>query len=250
MNVNYRHSGLAVPGGQGLGQLRYPGDMVLDPVCGSGTTAAAALRLGRRFIVIDRNPDAIAITWARLLKQQAAGDYQWLMGRHGRRPAVRRHRWSIFTGVPDWDNGDSWVVQGDALAVMRSMPDSFVSLVYMDPPYGTQKEFQGKDGTGFSDVWQWDAAAEERLADLVSLPDDMTAMGSQYVVDLILLVKRMDPGMAAYLSWVALLAIECRRVMGETVWETVQKYPIIGEQVGGGGTGASRRQLGAGRKGL
>lgn len=57
MNVNYRHSGLAVPGGQGLGQLRYPGDMVLDPVCGSGT--AAALRLGRRFIVIDSNPEAM-----------------------------------------------------------------------------------------------------------------------------------------------------------------------------------------------
>ena len=69
-------------------------------------------------------------------------------------------------------------------------------------------------------------------------------------MDNILLVKRMDPGKAAYLSWVALLAIECRRVMGETVWETVQNYPIIGEQGGGGNTGADRRQLGGGRKGL
>ena len=60
-----------------------------------------------------------------------------------------------------------------------------------------------------------------------------------------------DSGMAAYLSWVALLAVECRRVMGETVWETVQKYPIIGEQVANDpSAGADRQQIGGGSKGL
>ena len=66
MQLEYRNTGLAVPGGQGLGEVHYAGDLVLDPVCGSGSTAAAALRLGRRFIVIDSNPDAVDVAWQRL----------------------------------------------------------------------------------------------------------------------------------------------------------------------------------------
>lgn len=33
-----------------------PGDLVLDPFCGSGTTGVACLRLGRRFIGIEKDP--------------------------------------------------------------------------------------------------------------------------------------------------------------------------------------------------
>jgi DNA modification methylase len=43
-----------------------PGDLVLDPFLGSGTTAVVALRLGRAFVGCDRSPDAIAVTQARL----------------------------------------------------------------------------------------------------------------------------------------------------------------------------------------
>ena len=42
------------------------GDTVLDPFCGSGTTLDAAKRLGRHYIGIDQNPDAIAICEKRL----------------------------------------------------------------------------------------------------------------------------------------------------------------------------------------
>ena len=38
-----------------------PGDLVLDPMAGSGTTGIAALKLGRTVVLIDRNPDAIEI---------------------------------------------------------------------------------------------------------------------------------------------------------------------------------------------
>lgn len=42
------------------------GDWVLDLFAGSGTTASVAGKLGRRFVVVDQNPDAVAIMRARL----------------------------------------------------------------------------------------------------------------------------------------------------------------------------------------
>lgn len=43
-----------------------PGDLVADFFGGSGTTAVAAAKLGRRFLVVDSNPAAIEIANARL----------------------------------------------------------------------------------------------------------------------------------------------------------------------------------------
>lgn len=42
------------------------GDIVLDPFCGSGTTCVAAKSLNRKFIGIDKNPDAIELSKKRL----------------------------------------------------------------------------------------------------------------------------------------------------------------------------------------
>jgi site-specific DNA-methyltransferase (adenine-specific) len=43
-----------------------PGELVLDPFCGSGTTGVACLRLGRRFIGIERDAKYAAIARERL----------------------------------------------------------------------------------------------------------------------------------------------------------------------------------------
>ena len=42
-----------------------PGELVLDPMCGSGTTGAACANLGRRCLLIDQNPDVISIVESR-----------------------------------------------------------------------------------------------------------------------------------------------------------------------------------------
>jgi DNA modification methylase len=39
----------------------FPGEVVLDPFAGSGTTCAIAKRMGRRYVGIDINPDYVAI---------------------------------------------------------------------------------------------------------------------------------------------------------------------------------------------
>jgi cyclopropane fatty-acyl-phospholipid synthase-like methyltransferase len=44
-----------------------PGDLVLDPTCGSGTTAYVAEQWGRRWITIDTSRVALAIARQRLM---------------------------------------------------------------------------------------------------------------------------------------------------------------------------------------
>ncbi|MCU1440877.1 MAG: site-specific DNA-methyltransferase [Rhodoglobus sp.] len=43
-----------------------PGDWVLDFFAGSGTAGAVAAQLGRRFVLVDSNPDAVGVMRARL----------------------------------------------------------------------------------------------------------------------------------------------------------------------------------------
>lgn len=47
-----------------------PGDLVLDPFCGSGTTGVACIRLGRRFIGIEREPKYAAVARERLRAEE------------------------------------------------------------------------------------------------------------------------------------------------------------------------------------
>jgi modification methylase len=50
-----------------------PGDLILDPFSGTGTTGAAAKRLGRQFIGIERDPAYAAAAEARISRVDAAG---------------------------------------------------------------------------------------------------------------------------------------------------------------------------------
>ncbi len=44
----------------------HPGELVLDPFCGSATTGVACARLGRKFVGIEREPEHIALAKLRL----------------------------------------------------------------------------------------------------------------------------------------------------------------------------------------
>ena len=72
-----------------------PGDVVLDPFCGSGTALVAAQALGRQWIGIDSNRDACTIAAGRLstmfeTRNRAGGVSLWtsMVGCPLRRPAL------------------------------------------------------------------------------------------------------------------------------------------------------------------
>lgn len=65
----------------------YPGDLVLDPFMGAGTTAVAALRTGRHFVGFDTDSDYLAIAEQRIAEErirlQGAGRDSDISGIHG-----------------------------------------------------------------------------------------------------------------------------------------------------------------------
>jgi DNA modification methylase len=58
-----------------IAALSRPGDLVVDPFCGSGTAALAAARSARRWIACDRSAQAIDVTRRRLAEAGFAETY-------------------------------------------------------------------------------------------------------------------------------------------------------------------------------
>ena len=74
-----------------------PGDLVLDPTCGSGTTAYVAEQWGRRWITIDTSRVALALARTRLM----AARYPWYLLADS--PEGRRKE-AELTGKPPLDD--------------------------------------------------------------------------------------------------------------------------------------------------
>ncbi|USX56405.1 TRM11 family methyltransferase [Lentzea sp. HUAS12] len=91
-----------------------PGDLVLDPMCGIGTTLVEAVRLGRRAVGVEYEPHWVDVANANLdlAREQGVGG----------------------------DKGiDARVFHGDARQLMTLLPPEYVgqvALVVTSPPYG------------------------------------------------------------------------------------------------------------------
>jgi adenine-specific DNA-methyltransferase len=71
-----------------------PGDLVLDPTCGSGTTAYVAEQWGRRWITIDTSRAALALARARIMGAR----YPWYILADS--PEGQRKEAEVTRGVP------------------------------------------------------------------------------------------------------------------------------------------------------
>ncbi len=69
-----------------------PGDLVLDPTCGSGTTAYVAEQWGRRWITVDTSRVALALARARVM----GGRFAWWRVKSG--GAVESEEWRVESG--------------------------------------------------------------------------------------------------------------------------------------------------------
>ena len=104
--------------------LKYtePGDVVLDPMVGSGTTCIEALLLNRNCIAVDVNYNAVMLTHHRLY-------YLVNALKEGRRDLLSYTR-GREEGVKVWYR----VFHGDARKLDK-IPDSSIDLVATHPPY-------------------------------------------------------------------------------------------------------------------
>lgn len=79
-----------------------PGDTVFDPFCGSGTTALAAVSLGRRFLCVDSALEAVNVSMERLLDAGHGTErYSWdaVPSTGGLRVAVKAERGNAVVEV-------------------------------------------------------------------------------------------------------------------------------------------------------
>ena len=121
-----------------------PGDLVLDPTCGSGTTAYVAEQWGRRWITIDTSRVALALARTRLM----AARYPWYLladSQEGRRKEAE------LTGKPPFDG--------------PTRNDLRQGFVYERVPHITLKSIA--NNSRIDDIWEkWRAVLEPLRAAL------------------------------------------------------------------------------------
>jgi adenine-specific DNA-methyltransferase len=121
-----------------------PGDLVLDPTCGSGTTAYVAEQWGRRWITIDTSRVALALTRTRLM----AARYPWYLLADS--PEGQRKE-AELTGKPPLDG--------------PTRNDLRQGLVYERAPHITLKSIA--NNSRVDDIWEkWQATLEPLRASL------------------------------------------------------------------------------------
>ena len=125
-----------------------PGDLVLDPTCGSGTTAYVAEQWGRRWITIDTSRVALALARSRMM----AARYPWY---HLADSIEGRRKEAEITGKPPSD--------GSSLGDIRQ------GFVYERVPHVTLKSIA--DNSEIDVIWEkW----QQRLGPLRSELNQIT----------------------------------------------------------------------------
>ncbi len=121
-----------------------PGDLVLDPTCGSGTTAYVAEQWGRRWITIDTSRVALALARARIMGA--------------------KYPWYLLADSPEGQKKEAEVTHS-ALATTTTHDDIRHGFVYNRVPHITLKSIA--NNTEIDTIWeQMQPAVEEARAAL------------------------------------------------------------------------------------
>ncbi|MBB4641490.1 site-specific DNA-methyltransferase [Rhizorhapis suberifaciens] len=124
-----------------------PGDLVLDPTCGSGTTAYVAEQWGRRWITIDTSRVALALARTRIMSAR----YPWYLLTDS---AEGKHKEAEITGKPPSD--------------VATYGDVRQGFVYDRVPHVTLRDIA--NNSEIDVIWdKWQEVLEPRRAELNSL---------------------------------------------------------------------------------
>ena len=150
-----------------------PGDWVADLCCGSGTTLAAAEALGCHYIGLEKNPDSVAVSLARLKAEDltlicpAARDGTELLAEFDpaagrlrmRGPDLKGEIYPEKAGTPDllesWETGR---LEGNVFHVERRFQRSFRYPALVDSlalPDGRIPDIMTTDAAGVRRAYRW-----------------------------------------------------------------------------------------------
>lgn len=93
------------------------------------------------------------------------------------------------------------IYRGDNLEIMRALPDGFVDLCYIDPPFFTQRDYKNIWGDKES-VLDWESSKLDGFFDTKDFFEKHVHNG--------------EKGLAAYLVWLRLRLIEIHRILKPT----------------------------------
>ena len=109
---------------------------------------------------------------------------------------------------------------GDCLDWMRKWPSECVDLIYLDPPFNSNTDYNILFGTennvpaqlrAFTDTWNWDEKAAERteaILNAVGHPVHAVTQGLYHILG--------ESGMLAYLTYMAERLVEMHRILKPT----------------------------------
>jgi site-specific DNA-methyltransferase (adenine-specific) len=118
---------------------------------------------------------------------------------------------------------------GDNLTIMRTMPPMSVDLIYLDPPFNSQRNYNliYKKLTGqpvpeqeeaFCDAWEMDAEKEEMVRNMrvefekYAVDDDIVEFWQTWITAL----RNTQPRLLAYLVYMSYRLLEMRRILKPT----------------------------------
>ena len=108
---------------------------------------------------------------------------------------------------PNWKNRTIFI--GDNLNVLKNMSSKSVDLIYLDPPFKSNKKYEGKNRTGFKDTWS--------LRDIDATWLRKIALANPALHDLIkIAASTHSDSMKAYLVFMGIRLLELHRILKET----------------------------------
>lgn len=130
-----------------------------------------------------------------------------------------------------WCNGDSYLVLGQPISVLRTMPDDIIQHVYKDSPF--HSSFAPLQ------VWNWNDQAKQREEELKRIHRRRLLLERrnknlipdvQFILDYIRSIRKIHKPFASYITWIAIALLECFRIAGkrETLsnlfWRSIDNY--------------------------